>query len=159
MSDETFELAASFPETSYADWLAAAEKALKRGDVEKALATRTYEGFALKPLYTRERDGGAADPAGLPGLAPFTRGADAAGRTVSGWDIRQTVTHPDLAHANATLREDLDNSVHSLSLRLDRAALCGDANGVAEGGLPLHSTACWQALLANVPAAALALEA
>ena len=161
MSDDTFELAASFPATSYADWLEAAEKALKRGDVEKALATRTYEGFALKPLYTAERDAAAADPAGLPGLAPFTRGADAAGRTAGGWDIRQTLTHPDLAHANAGLREDMENSVHSLALRLDRAAQTGDPGGVAEAGLPLHSTACWQALLAGASAAstALALEA
>ena len=161
MSDDTFELAASFPATSYAEWLEAAEKALKRGDVEKALATRTYEGFALKPLYSAERDATAADPAGLPGLAPFTRGADAAGRTAGGWDIRQTLTHPDLSHANAGLREDLENSVTSVALRLDRAAQTGDADGMAEAGLPLHSTACWQALLANVPAGstALALEA
>jgi len=161
MSDETFELAASFPATRYAEWLEAAEKALKRGDVEKALATRTYEGFALKPLYTRERDAGAPDPAGLPGLAPFTRGADTAGRTAGGWDIRQTLTHPDLSHANAGLREDLANGVTSLALRLDRAAQTGDADGMADAGLPLHSTACWQALLAGVPAGstALALEA
>ena len=38
MSDEELRLAADFPETSYADWLAAAEKALKRDDVEQALA-------------------------------------------------------------------------------------------------------------------------
>ncbi len=160
-NNDTFELAATFPATSYSEWLEAAEKALKRGDVEKTLATRTYEGFALKPLYSAERDGVGADPAGLPGLAPFTRGADAAGRTTGGWDIRQTLTHPDIAHSNAAIREDLDNSVHSLALRLDRAALTGNADGVAEGGLPLHSTTCWQALLANIPAAstALALEA
>ena len=163
MSDDTFELAAGFPPASYAEWLEAAEKALKRSDAEKALSTRTYEGFALKPLYTRERDGGAADPAGLPGVAPFTRGADAAGRTVGGWDIRQTLTHPDLAHGNRALREDLANGVHSLSLRLDLAAQKGDsaANAIAMEGLPLHSTACWQALLAEVPVAStpVALEA
>lgn len=161
MSDDTLELAASFPAASYADWLEAAEKALKHGDVEKTLATRTYEGFALKPLYTAERDGGSPDPAGLPGLAPFTRGADAAARTIGGWDIRQTVTHPDVAHANAAIREDLANSVTSVALRLDRAALAGDDNGMAEAGLPLHSTACWQALLANISPAAtpLSLEA
>ena len=161
MSDDTFELAASFTAATYADWLEAAEKALKRSDVEKALSTRTYEGFALKPLYTRERDGTAPDPAGLPGLAPFTRGADAAGRTVGGWDIRQTLTHPDLEHGNRAILEDLANSVHSLSLQLDRAAQSGDTNAIAEAGLPLHSTACWQALLANIPVAGtpLALEA
>ena len=90
MSDKDLPLAAGFPEASYADWLTAAEKALKRADVEKALATRTYEGFALKALYTRDRDSTGADPSGLPGVAPFIRGADAAGRTVGGWDMRQT---------------------------------------------------------------------
>ncbi len=161
MSDETLKLAASFPVATYADWLEAAEKALKRSDVEKALSTRTYEGFALKPLYTGERDATTTDPAGLPGLAPFTRGADAAGRTAGGWDIRQTLTHPDLEHSNRAILEDLANNVHSLSLRLDRAAQSGNANAIGETGLPLHTTACWQALLANIPIAAtpLALEA
>lgn len=157
MSDEELKLAAGFPETSYADWLAQAEKALKRGDVEKALATRTYEGFALKPLYTRERDAAAPDPAGLPGIAPFTRGADAAGRTAGGWDIRQTVTHPDLAESNAEIREDLENGAHSISLRLDEAVRTGaaaDANSPAIGadGLPLHGLAAWQKLLEGVNA-------
>ncbi len=155
MSDEEFKLAADFPETSYADWLAAAEKALKREDVEKALATRTYEGFTLKPLYTRERNGGTADPAGLPGLAPFTRGADAAGRTVGGWDIRQTHTHPDLATSNAAIREDLENGAHSVSLRLDEAIRSGapvdaESISVAADGLPLHGLAAWQALLKDL---------
>lgn len=157
MSDEELRLAADFPETSYADWLAAAEKALKREDVEKALATRTYEGFALKPLYTRERDAGAPDPAGLPGLAPFTRGADAAGRTAGGWDIRQTLTHPDLAQSNAEIREDLENGAHSISLRMDEAIRSGaaaDANSpnIGTDGLPLHGLAAWQKLLEGVTA-------
>ncbi len=157
MSDEELRLAADFPETSYADWLAAAEKALKREDVEKALATRTYEGFALKPLYTRERDSGAPDPAGLPGVAPFTRGADAAGRTAGGWDIRQTVTHPDLTQSNAEIREDLENGAHSVSLRMDAAIRSGeaaDANSPTIGadGLPLHGVATWQSLLSGLTA-------
>ena len=152
MSDDPLELAATFPAASYADWLAA-EKALKRSDVEKALATRTYEGFALKPLYSGERDGGTPDPGGLPGVAPFTRGADAAARTVGGWDIRQTLTHPDLAHSNAAIREDLANGVHSLTLRLDLAARSGNEKAIAEDGLPLHSIAAWQELLKGLTVA------
>lgn len=156
MSDEKLTLAADFPETSYADWLTAAEKALKRADVEKALATRTYEGFALKPLYTRERDATAADPSGLPGVAPFIRGADAAGRTVGGWDMRQTHTHPDLDATNAAIREDMENGTTSAALRLDEAIRSGDATAsasslsVATDGLPLHGLEAWQTMLTGL---------
>jgi methylmalonyl-CoA mutase len=158
MSDDTLPLAADFPETSYAEWLAAAEKALKRGDVEKMLSTRTYEGFDLKPLYTRERDGGSPDPAGLPGVAPYVRGADAAGRMVSGWDIRQSHTHPDLALSNREIKEDLANGASSLALVLDdaiRGGMTPEASDVAvgTGGLPLHGVAAWRALLNGVDAA------
>lgn len=159
MSDAELKLAAGFPETSYADWLAAAEKALKRADVEKALATRTYEGFALKPLYTRERDAAGADPSGLPGVAPFTRGADAAGRTVGGWDMRQTHTHPDLDETNAAIREDLENGATSAALRLDEAIRTGNAAAgaasvsVATDGLPLHGLEAWQSLLTGLDSA------
>ncbi|MGY9056018.1 MAG: methylmalonyl-CoA mutase family protein [Alphaproteobacteria bacterium] len=155
MSDESLDLAASFPDASYAEWLVAAEKALKRADVEKALATRTYEGFDLKALYSGERDDAGADPAGLPGVAPFTRGADAAGRTVGGWDIRQTHTHPDLSVTNAAIHEDLGNGATSVSLRLDQAIRAGvaaafDDSSIGLNGLPLHGIAAWQAVLAGL---------
>lgn len=156
MSDKDLPLAAGFPEASYADWLTAAEKALKRADVEKALATRTYEGFALKALYTRDRDSTGADPSGLPGVAPFIRGADAAGRTVGGWDMRQTHTHPDLDETNAAMRQDLENGTTSAAIRLDEAIRTGNsattANSVsvATDGLPLHGLEAWQTLLTGL---------
>jgi len=158
MSDEKLVLAGDFPETSYAEWLEAAEKALKRSDVEKALATPTYEGFDLKALYTREQDSGLPDPAGLPGLAPFVRGADAAGRTAGGWDIRQTQSHPDPVESNAAIREDLANGASSVALRLDEAIRGGEAVDAANpsigaDGLPLHGLPAWKALLAGIDSA------
>ena len=78
MSDDTFELAANFPRTTYAEWLEAAEKALKRSDVEKALSTRTYEGFALKPLRARRptsRTAASASEASIPATTLIAKGA------------------------------------------------------------------------------------
>lgn len=77
-----------FADISVADWEAAAEATL-RGTPLSALRTTLLDGIDVAPLYTMHRYGTDTDPAGLPGHAPFTRGAAAAsgGR---GWEVRQT---------------------------------------------------------------------
>ena len=54
---------------TYADWQALADKEVKGRD----LTWNTPEGIAVKPLYT-SADAPEGDP-GVPGIAPFTRGA------------------------------------------------------------------------------------
>jgi methylmalonyl-CoA mutase len=111
---------AGFAPADQKAWLALVAKALKGAPFE-TLASRTADGIAIQPLY---RD--AVDDVGLPGAAPFWRGASAAGSTPTGWDIRQLHEHPDPAHANRAILEDLERGVRSVVLRLDTAFAQGD---------------------------------
>ena len=73
-------LAADFPNPTREEWRALVAAVLAKsgvtGDPEDALASLTYDGIRIKPLYTPE-DGPALDAAGLPGHPPFVRGATA----------------------------------------------------------------------------------
>ncbi len=104
MDDDTLHLASAFPTPTRAQWLAAVGKVLIKGestieDAEAALAkrltTRTADGITIQPLYT---DGPAA---GLPGVAPFTRG----GRAEGGWEIRQWIDLDGSATAGLVVGE------------------------------------------------------
>ncbi len=106
-------LADGFDPVSLAEWR---EKA-SGGDSEAVLATSLEDGIEAKWLYTRE-DELAADPAGLPATAPYTRGTRA-GRH---WQIRQEQTHPDPLAANREILEDLNGGVTEITLCFDGAA-------------------------------------
>ncbi|MCW2648413.1 MAG: Methylmalonyl-CoA mutase small subunit, partial [Pseudonocardiales bacterium] len=76
---EHLELAAEFPAVSREQWRAMVSAVLQRSgvsegtDPELALASSTYDGISIKPLYTAD-DAPLAAAAGLPGHAPFVRG-------------------------------------------------------------------------------------
>lgn len=116
----TESLADGFEPVSLEQWIEAATK----GDENVPLMTSLENGVEAKWLYTPE-DAIAPDPAGLPGLAPFTRGTRA-GRH---WQIRQEQTNPDRARANAEILTDLNGGVTEVTLKLDRAAREGLAPG------------------------------
>ncbi|GAA2964259.1 methylmalonyl-CoA mutase family protein [Actinokineospora diospyrosa] len=113
-------LAGEFPAADHARWQSLVERVLRRADavpeghdrpVEDLLASRTYDGIEVKPLYT------AADTApatGYPGLRPFTRGSLAGGHIATGWDVRQR--HADPATTARDVLADLENGVTSLWL-------------------------------------------
>ncbi|MBN8868047.1 MAG: hypothetical protein J0H98_10890 [Solirubrobacterales bacterium] len=107
----TESLADGFEPVSFEQWSEAATK----GDQEVALRTILEDGVEAKWLYTSE-DAIAADPAGLPGQAPFVRGTRA-GRH---WQIRQVQTQPDRVKANKEILEDLNGGVTEITLRLGR---------------------------------------
>lgn len=111
---------AGFEPVSFEEWSEAATK----GDPNVSMITVLEEGVEAKWLYT-PADTIAADPSGLPGKAPFTRGTRA-GRH---WQIRQEQTQPDRVRANAELLEDLNGNVGEFTLRFDRAAREGLAPG------------------------------
>ena len=83
--------------------------------VSELLATTTYDGIALAPLYTADT---VVPAAGLPGLAPFVRGGHPLGAVVGGWDVRQRHAHPDPAVSRQEIAADLDNGVTSVWLAL-----------------------------------------
>lgn len=95
------------------------EKVLAGAPFEKKLVSKTYDGLAIRPLYTKADWSAENDPSGLPGGAPFVRGSSVLGNALSGWDIRQAHGHPDPATANKEILQDLENGVSSIVLKLD----------------------------------------
>jgi methylmalonyl-CoA mutase len=125
-SAERLALASEFPAATRDQWRALVGGVLRRSgveadDVEAALASPTYDGFDLRPLYTA-RD--SAPPAGFPGLPPFVRGGSAAG---TGWDVRQRHAHPDPDTTRRAILADLENGGTSLWLVVGAAGLPVDA--------------------------------
>lgn len=120
-------LAADFPTPTREQWREQVEKALRKtgmlgeqppsGPVEDVLASTTYEGIEVHPLYTDR----PADP-GLPGMAPYVRGARAQGCVTEGWQVRQLHGRPDARQGNKDVLADLYNGCDSLWLRLGSGA-------------------------------------
>ncbi|WP_344677276.1 methylmalonyl-CoA mutase family protein [Saccharopolyspora taberi] len=122
-------LAAEFPEPAREQWQQQVDKVLRRSGlvpegeqapdpVEDVLATETYDGITIHPLYTAS----PADP-GAPGLAPFVRGSRPQGCVHDGWEVRQQHAHPDAAETNREVLADLYNGVGSLWLELGPTGL------------------------------------
>ena len=129
-ADPALSLAADFPAATDAQWLKLVDKVLAGADFDKKLVARTYDGLAIKPLYTRADWRAEGDPSGFPGGAPFTRGGTALSNTVSGWDIRQPHGGSDAAAVNKAVLEDLERGVTSVLLRtagLETAKDMGEA--------------------------------
>ncbi|MPY57536.1 methylmalonyl-CoA mutase family protein [Streptomyces spongiae] len=127
LPDDGLELAAEFPDATHEQWqslvtgvLRKSGKDVEGAEAEDALSTTLEDGLRARPLYTA-RD--TAPAPGLPGFAPFVRGARAEGSTVGGWDVRQRHTTAD----GAAVLADLENGVTSLWLV------------VGEGGFPVTS--------------------
>ena len=106
--------------------------------VEQALSRTVATGVTVAPLYTAEDAADLPTAVGVPGLAPFVRGARAgahpdvagAGQGVpGGWDIRQRHAHPDPAVTKEAIAADLENGVTSLWLVLGEGTIPVDALG------------------------------
>ena len=82
------------------------------GEVWSILATTTLDGISVTPLGTPTLSADLPD-GGLPGQAPFTRGA-AATRELDGWDVRAWFTDPDAERTAQDVVTDLENGVNSL---------------------------------------------
>ncbi len=107
--------AADFPDQDETRWRALAEAAL-RGAPWERLVGRTADGVALAPLYREADVPSGKDTAGLPGHAPFTRGAVAALDPLQPWHVRQRFAHPDPAQTNTEILADLDAGVSAIEL-------------------------------------------
>ena len=125
-SEADTELAAGFDAATDEQWRSAVDKVLKGAPFER-LVSRTADGIEVQPLYTA--GGTAADGAGFPGAAPFTRGADAAPRPQGLWDIRATVADAAPADAARWALRELERGTTSLLVRLDEAFRTGGAAG------------------------------
>lgn len=129
-TDGRIELAGEFPASSRDAWRELVSAVLTKSgvpaeDPEAALSARTYDGIAIKPLYTAA-DAPETD-AGQPGHEPFVRGASvpAADEDPAGtaWDVRQRHADPDPAHSNRAVLTDLTNGASSLWLTFGVGAI------------------------------------
>lgn len=130
-----------FPDVAESDWEAAAEGAL-RGQPLSSLVTRLLDGIETAPLYTAQRNGTEANPAGLPGDAPFTRGATAAsgGR---GWEVRQVhdvrlASTPDAVAVDTTSGVDAVTAASGWSAVDDATLLDAAVGDAAAAGVTIH---------------------
>jgi len=120
------DLAGDFAPASREAWRQLVAGVLARsgvtGDPEQALASTTYDGFDLQPLYT------AADrPADF--VWPIAASSP-------GWDIRQHHAGTDPARVNEAILRDLENGVTSIWLTLGPGGLAvGDLARALEGVL------------------------
>jgi methylmalonyl-CoA mutase len=104
---QKFALADGFDDPDMSAWEALAQKALKGAPLDKLTAT-TYDGIAIKPLYTRSDI--INDHVGIsaPSRDAFLP-----------WDIRQTVLDKDPVIANQVALADLERGVSSIEFHID----------------------------------------
>jgi methylmalonyl-CoA mutase len=145
---DPLKLASEFPSADYAAWRTLAEEALKGASFEKKLVTKTLDGFALQPLYTK------GDQDADTRLIHDVLSASVEPReTVTGWDIRQLHAHPDPIVTNAAILDDLENGATSILLKLDAAARKGreiSSGEVGVDGLAIHCLADLECALSDV---------
>jgi methylmalonyl-CoA mutase len=98
------------------------------------LTRTTLDGVAVAPLGTPSSLDGLP-PVGLPGQAPYTRGA-AVTRPQEGWDVRAHLGDPDAKQAHADALLDLENGVTSLWLTIGQGGIAvADLPAVLDGVL------------------------
>lgn len=116
--------ASQFPQPTREQWQRLVAGVLRKSRVigeedapehpEDLLATTTYDGIRLAPLYTADD---AAPDSGVPGLPSYVRGARAAGASLDGWDVRQLHADPDPVRTAEAVLADLENGVSSVFLQ------------------------------------------
>jgi len=137
---EALALAAEFEAATRDQWRELVAGVLRKAGredlpdpVEEALNRTVATGVTVAPLYTAEDVDGLPAAVGVPGLAPFVRGARAGAHPEAGvpggWDVRQRHAHPDVAVTKEAIAADLENGVSSLWLVLGEGAIPVDALG------------------------------
>jgi len=146
---------------AYSHWRAAVEAELQGAPFDKKLVTRTFEGVALQPLYTRADTAGLSAQEDQPGVAPFTRGYSAKGYTHGTWEFAQEIGGAKALEFNCALLSDLMRGQNSVVLTPDRAARLGQdpdsaatsvgVEGVSISDLGDLSAALKDVTLASIP--------
>jgi methylmalonyl-CoA mutase len=138
-------LLTEFEPTTYDQWRAAAEAALKGAPFDKKLLTKTPEGITLQPIYPADALEGVPHLGGLPGIAPYARGARALGHVARPWEVCEELVEPLPEQAGETLRADADRGLTAVALRVDGAARAGldpdtaEEDAVGRGGVSIAS--------------------
>lgn len=109
-----------------AAWRALVEQGLKGAPWARLVGT-TSDGIGIAPLYREPDFHSAEDTSGMPGAAPFIRGA-----LTGGWLVRQTYEHPDPARTNDEILADLHGGVGAIELVIDPTGDSGVALKTAD---------------------------
>ena len=130
-----------FAHVSEDDWEAAAERAL-RGASLSSLHRTLLGGIETAPLYSPHRHSTQGDPAGVPGVAPYARGAAATGGW-GGWEVRQThditlAGTPDAIAIDTTSGVDAVTVARGWGAEGDRDALAAGIGDAACAGVTIH---------------------
>jgi len=134
-SAEPLALARDFPKVDGEQWLEAVDGVIKGAPFEKRVVSRTASGIAIEPLYDAEAhpvDGAAR---GVPGSAPWIRGASTRTQQDADWDIRQRHDLDDPSAANRNILEDLEGGATSILLRIRRKLQPGELAAALDGVL------------------------
>ncbi|WP_030168240.1 methylmalonyl-CoA mutase subunit beta [Spirillospora albida] len=125
---EELELAAAFPPAERDRWREMVKGVLRKSGaateetpldaIEDLLARESYDGVAVRALYTREDA-----PSGRPGLAPYVREVRPEGEGLAGWDVRQRHADPGAEATRAAILADLENGATSVWLELGDAGV------------------------------------
>lgn len=102
---------------------------------ERLLDAQTYEGFAIRPLYTA-LDG--HPETALPGNWPFVRGGDPLRDVLAGWKVAESFPAPDwngeISDGNSAVLGALSDGVSALVLRVgDGGVSVADIDRLLEG--------------------------
>lgn len=118
----------------------AGEMGLDPDEVESRLAWELADGVEVPALSTEDDRPTGSDPAGLPGVAPFTRGTQLPPSGDATWTLGHRVDDPRPAEANEALLDDLVLGAGLLWLQVDAAGRAGlDADDPrALGRVGLH---------------------
>lgn len=135
----TTPLAADFDKPHRDMWLKLVEKALKGGDFEKRMVSRTSDALRIEPLYTRD-DAIAGTESAIPGASPFVRGLHSTADGL-GWSIEQVVVAPDPDAANKSVLAELEGGANGVVLRIEAPG---------QVGIPVTSGADMARILAGI---------
>jgi methylmalonyl-CoA mutase len=113
-SPDPLVLAGEFPAADRDQWMALVEGVLKGRPFDKVLVNHLPGGIDIQPLYTALDVAPGDAPLGLPGVAPFVRGATAAR---PGWDVRQRHIAVAVDAPNDAVLADLERGATSLWVR------------------------------------------
>ncbi len=114
----------------YEEWRARVEEELRGAPFERLVSTLPG-GIEIQPLYHRRPWGEGDDPRGLPGAAPFVRGARPAGEA-GAWLRSARIDAPDPEAAKAAVAAELRGGCDALWLELDVFARPDAGIGTAE---------------------------
>lgn len=112
----------------YAVWRTLVESDLGGKSFERRFV-KQVAGVDVQPLYTAQQH--AADDTGVPGVAPYRRGARLLGNVSGGWGIAQEIDQTESGRARQAAADAVRGGANWLVLRLDQPQ-------EVLGAIPLH---------------------